>query len=999
MDEKTKKLIKILINEQTGYGFGQTDISTAGKESNKKEQDADADNGGPGGFTSLTIDELGNLPVPYKNENCPDITSWSTAALATIELLIYYALMSSVKDVHGILSRGESYRKAYSIMKSVVDTMSNSRNVQFQEYLQKFGPELEAKIRPLMDKVKFYAKQNKGLEFYQLIRKPGAPTAFLKDLGKALLSGTAGIVKKSPWIGLALWGIYSVLEKTTEDDNILRILTGYLLVSKFIDNIIIGDYGLAGLGYNIEQKESVRCLFRNSIIGLAGAIFAKKLLSSTWKNRNVAGIKKDYFILVEKTHINSARQFEQIFTTRSAGQFEKYQKEIDYMLGSNKLSKEEANSAKQALKEIQENFLNLNSYDDIKIPKFKHSSEETKSAIEEIFESAITDCKKISNDAHIVVGELNVGKIKELREEASKSLSEIKGKIDDLDSVLKKIADDDALKTLDDILASKKGIGVIKKGAEIAKNIELLVLSGDPLAAVGLLRQLKGSINVSGILRQPPGKKLDKLDVEYVLTLFDDLRFEKQIKKVSEEVAETFFANSKISTKGVKDQVPSPPFARGPNQDITDDQVRSLFSAYIKQIVSNLRPRPQVDPETIELILSEVAKRVENLYTLPRASDYIIRAKDTLTSKFSLIMAGVVTQDIIRGFYGKDADDWEIKIPSVPVRIDAPFNITKYLRSYDGLKDYGRLLGKILGEPDKFKNLYSQTFDTNDKEVDLFIRTKAAEARNVEESDKDETIKTIMNEFSRLRADNLQELIPEEEKEEKLKEERLYMILDLVVFHSDFKERLEKFFKLSTPNRTFDNLKKAFEPNKLGLNAFRRRAIQQGKDLDKIIKYLPNSENSPESTQGDSKVDQLKEEQVIVIGDSNAADNTRILASLSKNPRRINEMSKKDIRDLVAEVLNENYSKYPYNANEPSEGEPDEDYMVEWKALVDEVCGSKVKNVDGDPKTMEDAAVEVAKLFVKDQDLFRDVLEMAGSNKSIGVEILQQLKAAREKNV
>lgn len=118
-----------------------------------------------------------------------------------------------------------------------------------------------------------------------------------------------------------------------------------------------------------------------------------------------------------------------------------------------------------------------------------------------------------------------------------------------------------------------------------------------------------------------------------------------------------------------------------------------------------------------------------------------------------------------------------------------------------------------------------------------------------------------------------------------------------------------------------------------------------------------------------------------------------------KENKEVNKMSKKDIRDLVAEVLNENYSKYPYNANEPSEGEPDEDYMVEWNALVDEVCGSKRKNVDGDPKTMEDAAVEVAKLFVKDQDLFRDVLEMAGSNKSIGVEILQQLKATREKSL
>jgi len=109
-------------------------------------------------------------------------------------------------------------------------------------------------------------------------------------------------------------------------------------------------------------------------------------------------------------------------------------------------------------------------------------------------------------------------------------------------------------------------------------------------------------------------------------------------------------------------------------------------------------------------------------------------------------------------------------------------------------------------------------------------------------------------------------------------------------------------------------------------------------------------------------------------------------------------MKQKDIRQLVAEVLNENYSKYPYRSNEPSESEPDEDYMIEWKALVDEVCDNKKKNVDGDPNTFEDVTIEVAKILVKDQDLFRDVLEAAGSNKSIGVEIMQKLKAVREKN-
>ena len=53
--------------------------------------------------------------------------------------------------------------------------------------------------------------------------------------------------------------------------------------------------------------------------------------------------------------------------------------------------------------------------------------------------------------------------------------------------------------------------------------------------------------------------------------------------------------------------------------------------------------------------------------------------------------------------------------------------------------------------------------------------------------------------------------------------------------------------------------------------------------------------------------------------------------------------------------------------------------------------------MDGDPNTVEDLAVEVAKILVKDSDLFRDVLEMAGANKSIGVEIMSQIKKSKEK--
>lgn len=172
------------------------------------------------------------------------------------------------------------------------------------------------------------------------------------------------------------------------------------------------------------------------------------------------------------------------------------------------------------------------------------------------------------------------------------------------------------------------------------------------------------------------------------------------------------------------------------------------------------------------------------------------------------------------------------------------------------------------------------------------------------------------------------------------------------------------------------------EETQFALNEWEKAAQTDKKYISKIDQYI-NRTDLGKPTPDDLKI------------------RTRSIIRGTLTPKgglkEVLQMSKKDIRQLVAEVLNEGYGKYPYNANEPSEGEPDEDYMVEWKALVDEVCDNKKKNVDGDPNTFDDATIEVAKILVKDQDLFRDVLEMAGSNKSIGVEIMQQLKAAREK--
>ncbi len=102
-------------------------------------------------------------------------------------------------------------------------------------------------------------------------------------------------------------------------------------------------------------------------------------------------------------------------------------------------------------------------------------------------------------------------------------------------------------------------------------------------------------------------------------------------------------------------------------------------------------------------------------------------------------------------------------------------------------------------------------------------------------------------------------------------------------------------------------------------------------------------------------------------------------------------MKNKDIRNIVSEVINENsgqgYAKYPYHTNEYTDEEPQEDYIEEWKALSVQLIRDESRNT----------AIDIAKILVKDLELFEDVLDLAGQNQSVGNEILSKLKELREK--
>ncbi len=97
----------------------------------------------------------------------------------------------------------------------------------------------------------------------------------------------------------------------------------------------------------------------------------------------------------------------------------------------------------------------------------------------------------------------------------------------------------------------------------------------------------------------------------------------------------------------------------------------------------------------------------------------------------------------------------------------------------------------------------------------------------------------------------------------------------------------------------------------------------------------------------------------------------------------INEMTKNDIAKLIKEAFTDKvYGMYPYSHDDGDSEQPKEDYVEEWKSF----CLEVVRDRD---RTM---AIRLAKILVKDLELFEDVLDLAGQNQSIGSEILRKMQ-------
>ena len=99
------------------------------------------------------------------------------------------------------------------------------------------------------------------------------------------------------------------------------------------------------------------------------------------------------------------------------------------------------------------------------------------------------------------------------------------------------------------------------------------------------------------------------------------------------------------------------------------------------------------------------------------------------------------------------------------------------------------------------------------------------------------------------------------------------------------------------------------------------------------------------------------------------------------------------LSNLVKETILEyrqldNYNKYPYYSEIGSEDEEQKDFIEDWKDFELSLVRDESR----------ETAIELAKILVKDLELFGDVVDLVGKNQSVGVEILKKIKNIQKKS-
>lgn len=201
-----------------------------------------------------------------------------------------------------------------------------------------------------------------------------------------------------------------------------------------------------------------------------------------------------------------------------------------------------------------------------------------------------------------------------------------------------------------------------------------------------------------------------------------------------------------------------------------------------------------------------------------------------------------------------------------------------------------------------------------------------------------------------------------------------YMVL-LYVNGSNLKSRLESYIKKQENgrmprSRRIRELQKTFEFNRSDVVSVLRQ-IRRLEDLEpefkKVVKPAVQPEEVPDAPQ-DLEI------------------NTERRPGQIDEVQEIKNLNLKELKEIVSQMINENtgqgYMDYPYHSET---GHPDEeaaDFVQDWKNFELSLVRDKSR----------ETAIRVAKILVKDLELFGDVIDLVGKNQSVATEILNSMK-------
>ena len=101
-----------------------------------------------------------------------------------------------------------------------------------------------------------------------------------------------------------------------------------------------------------------------------------------------------------------------------------------------------------------------------------------------------------------------------------------------------------------------------------------------------------------------------------------------------------------------------------------------------------------------------------------------------------------------------------------------------------------------------------------------------------------------------------------------------------------------------------------------------------------------------------------------------------------------NEFLKKLVKETINETRGMGYNPYPYHSHIGEEAEEAADFVQDWKDFELSLVRDESR----------DTAVRLAKILVRDLELFGDVIDLVGKNQSVATEILKCMRKDEEKS-